>query len=480
MSLLKAAYARLSPGLQRVALEAHGVRQLSRDLLNERLVRFLEPTEYWSANQQKAYVGSRLRVVLSNALRNVPAYSRYSALGSDLQTGRMDPFLALAELPIIKRSSLVEGAARYHSRSLTQRLHFRTHTSGTTGAPLTTRISPGTAVLYDALSWRRTVWAGWRPGDWIARLVGDPVVPLESGYSTPPYRVSLSAKRIYLSAFHLSEASSYDFLEVFRQYKPAFLMAYPSAGAYFARWLEASGVQVPPLKAFLYSSEPLHEHQRGPIARVFGQIIRGFYGNAERVLTASECEVGSYHLSVLDGYVEGQFDPPGDSGGSALVTTLRNSAMPLIRYDIGDSLRVLTGTLCSCGRTLPVLDPIMTKDEDGVKTMDGRYLTGSVLTWCIKDLDGITACQIVQEQKDAITVYCSTMKSDTEAVNATLASRLRKLLGPGMGVTVRIVERVPVTNAGKGRFVVNTLPGLVSAIPASSIPDTGAAQVGRQ
>jgi phenylacetate-CoA ligase len=50
---------------------------------------------------------------------------------------------------------------------------------------------------------------------------------------------------------------------------------------------------------------------------------------------------------------------PGEVG-RVVVTPLNNFAMPLIRYELGDTAEV--GAPCACGRGLPVLTRILDRD----------------------------------------------------------------------------------------------------------------------
>jgi phenylacetate-coenzyme A ligase PaaK-like adenylate-forming protein len=62
-------------------------------------------------------------------------------------------------------------------------------------------------------------------------------------------------------------------------------------------------------------------------------------------------------VEVLD--EEGRPCAPGETG-RVVATSLNNFAMPLIRYETGDTAEV--GAPCPCGRGLPVLTRIMGRD----------------------------------------------------------------------------------------------------------------------
>jgi phenylacetate-CoA ligase len=76
---------------------------------------------------------------------------------------------------------------------------------------------------------------------------------------------------------------------------------------------------------------------------------------------AAACGAGRLHLSwdhfvleVLDEGTQAAVDP--GKLGAAVVTTLTRQAMPLVRFQLGDYVRLLPGLDCSCGRTAPLLE----------------------------------------------------------------------------------------------------------------------------
>ena len=94
-------------------------------------------------------------------------------------------------------------------------------------------------------------------------------------------------------------------------------------------------------KAIITSAETLFDYQRETIEEVFGCPIFDQYGCAEQVVFVSQCEKGNYHIHPEFGFVEFLRD----DGNRAQVgeparlicTGFTNHAMPLIRYDIGDT-----------------------------------------------------------------------------------------------------------------------------------------------
>jgi phenylacetate-CoA ligase len=197
----------------------------------------------------------------------------------------------------------------------------------------------------------------------------------------------------------------------------------------------------------------MHPHQREVLERAFDVPIRGYYGCAERAISATECEAGRYHLNVIDGYLHGQFEPAA-LDGRTLVTSLLNTTMPLVRYEIGDALKVDSQAICACGRRLPLIADVVTKEEDVLVTPSGRRISPSILTWAFKDLPGLEASQIMQTSADEIVASVVVATAEFPAVRDALDERLRRLTFNEFKIEVMRCERLPITAVGKSRFVV--------------------------
>lgn len=456
-SVIHDLYARLPQPLMAIVVNVAGLRTLARKRAWETCLRRLDETERWTPEVQQAYVGERLTHVMRHAIHTVPRYQTMRNTLAKLENASpANVFEVLEEFPIVTREDIRRDPDLFLSNMARRRDLVASKTSGTTGSPLTILVDPETLVLTDALAWRRTLWAGYRQGDWIARLVGDRVVPL---HVREPKRVAVRSRldrRLYLSTYHLSRKTVGLYVDALRTVRPSFVMGYPSA--LFALCSLAGEPLATPEwrpKAVLYSSESLLGHQRETLESAFRAPCRGFYGSAERVFSAAECECGAYHVSLVDGYLEGQFGPCDSLSSGALITTLTNTSMPLIRYAIGDNVRAQGWTGCPCGRTMPTIDPVVTKAEDCVLTPSGRVISPSILTWAFKDVDGLVASQVAQISDSSVEVRLVCDDEHLQSIKGTLEPRLHELLFGEMTLSFVRLSGAPLTSAGKTRFVVD-------------------------
>jgi phenylacetate-CoA ligase len=447
-------YLALSEPGQTAAVNLFGIRNRLRMSAWTRYLSEIEYTETLPREGQVELVAGLLREMLGHVVRTVPRYESMRRLLPDLESGSADVFSLLGEFPVVERAEIAADRRSFTSREPGTRDVVETRTSGTTGTPFTTPMEAATFTRTDALWWRRNVWSGYRRGQWIARLVGDPAVPVESPPTRRPWRVSWIDRRLYLSTFHLSRQTAPSYLDVLERRKPEYIMGYPSSLEILASFCVEAGrrLEWSPL-AVWFSSEPMLGHQRSLIEKVLRAPIRGLYGSAERIISAAECPVGSYHLSLVDGYVEGQFGRV-PAAGSALVTSLMNRVMPFVRYKLGDVVTPRPDALCPCGRTLPVIEPVITKMEDWLETPSGRRISPSAITWSFKDLAGVRRSQVVQVDDGTIVVRVDADESAMGPVREALLDRLGKLFFGEMDIQVVRDENLKMLESGKTKFVV--------------------------
>lgn len=439
---------------QTLAVNAFGVRNLLRKAAWNRYLASIEFTERLPREKQVELVADRLRSILSHAVRTVPRYREHSHLLRDIEHPDSDVFALLTEFPIVERSDVVDDPEAFQSEEPGTGDIVKTITSGTTGSPFTTRMSIDTFTKTDALWWRRNIWSGYRSGDWIARLVGDPIVPISDSSPRKPWRVSWVDRRIYFSTFHLNRDAAMTYVDVLEQRRPDFIMGYPSSLEILSSFCADEGRTLDwTPKAVWFSSEPMLDHQRAIVSRVFGAPIRGLYGCAERLISASQCDSEGYHLSLVDGFAEGQFGilPASDP---ALLTSLMNRVMPFVRYRLGDVLTFKPSTTCPCGRTLPLIEPVITKLQDWLETPTGRRISPSAVSWNFQDLPGVRRSQVAQVDDGTIVVRIDADDEAVAAVSDTIRERLEKLFFGEMDIEIIRTQDIDMMESGKAKFVV--------------------------
>jgi phenylacetate-CoA ligase len=413
-------------------------------------------------DERREFQSQRLREVMKASLAS-PYYRdlyRAQGIGPDDIRSVED----LVQLPLLDKSTVRERGDGLMTRPLPQRHWLHGHTSGTTGSPLGLWYDRETCWQTNAVDQRQKIWAGMTRGDWLGVLLGRVIVPLTQ--RRPPYwRVNHVHRHVWFSSFHMSDENLSLYVSEIRRRGIRFLEGYPSTLYILANYLLRLGDRLP-MQAVLTSSETLHLMQREAIEEAFECRIFDFYGLAERVAFAGECQSHEgLHLAEEFAYVEivdeeGEVVPDG-TRGFLVGTSLHNCAMPMIRYRTSDVTAILTDP-CPCGRTLRRIEPIRTKAEDVVVTPDGRMISPSVLTHPFKPLESVTKSQIIQEEPDRIRVrLVSQPTALPDSERSKLIAALGARLGDDMRIEIEEVDEIPPEPSGKFRWVVSRVPNPV-------------------
>lgn len=414
----------------------------------------LRKTESWRDEDFIRYQNRHLKNIVEYAYKYVPFYHKlYKENGIDIS--KIQTIDDLEKLPIIKKEDIIKYSNSFLS---TKKEKFITrHTSGTTGKPLKARISYNSVVLDKANAYRRDIWARY-DGGWTARFVGD--TPVKDCNDKTLFRKSYTTKRVIFPSYCLSLEKLPYILNTLKKQNIEFIQTYPSTAFILAKFLEMSDTYLP-LKAVLYSSEPMYDFQRELIEERFKTKVFGFYGQAEGVISALECEKREYHLTMVDGVLEivkdGKRISQGEKGFS-VVTSLHNYAMPLIRYALNDYTGYKNKT-CNCDRTSPLIYPIETKLEDFVITPSGKILSPSLLTFPLKDARNVIESQIIQKTIDSIIIKIVPAEGYTNSDELAILNSFKQLLGAEMSIKIEDIKKIYQTKAYKKRFVVNELGG---------------------
>jgi phenylacetate-CoA ligase len=299
---------------------------------------------------------------------------------------------------------------------------------------------------------------GVSPTDLRATFAGRMVQPAES-QQPPLWRYNRAQRQMLFSAYHLSDKTVPYYVEELVRRQPAELIGYPSAIATVAMYISESGLEaaIRP-RVVITNSETLFTWQRQAIEQAFRCPVRDYYGSAEALVFAGECSAGAYHFDPLLGVAEivdaeGHAVGPGEMG-RLVCTTLTNTVMPLVRYEIGDSAVTLEGR-CKCGSAFMAVREFVGRDDDTIITPDGRAV--GRIDHIFKGVVGIQECQVVQEALDLIRLVIVADAAFTRGEEETLRRNLRERLGAKVRVEISHVQQIPRSSAGKFRGVLSRL-----------------------
>jgi len=417
--------------------------------------RWLNRTQWLSAEELLRVQLRLLRQLIRHCYHTVPFYRRIM----DERRICADDIQDLEDIklfPILTKKDVLQAGESIVSTKYPGWFSRQARTGGTTGTPMKIYRDVFSIGNEHAFVRRQWDWAGVRLRDRCAWIIAGRRIADPNRGGVRPYAYDPFMKELTLSVYHLSAETAPRYAEVINRYRVKAIVGISSAVYFLARMCLDLGMKVR-LRAALTTSEILSDHMRSIIAEAFQCPVFDFYGAAERVCYIHACEHGTYHVIPEYGYTEliPQQEPIG--GQHRIVATgFWNFAMPLLRYDTGDSVLVSNKT-CKCGRSFPIVDSIVGRDTDVIRTPSGREYGPTIVARVVKCADNILESQVVQDAVDHISVLYVPGKMFTEKDLEDFKKTLSRYFPSELRVELKGVERIPRTDAGKTKLVVSEI-----------------------
>lgn len=401
-----------------------------------------------SSSFAKSYQTKRLQALRERARRSPYWRNVFDAVGFLSSNG-----LVLDNLPILTREILVER----REELLTCRPSDAdlVYTSGSSGQPVGVYLDKDRSVREWAFITHIWSNAGFRISDRRAVIRGFDL-PSKGGVR---WQYDRGLRELRLSAFDLSSSSLCAYLELIANYRVQFLQGYPSALSALAREAIARGISLPSVRGVLPVSEPLLAFQRRELDEAFSSPIVPFYGQTEKVAIADEIadNPGRYKFNPCYGITEilddgGAPVMPGDRG--RLVSTgLVSFAMPLFRYDTGDSCVLLERPSPENGFQLVVDEISPRRAQEYLVKECGSIVSMAAINLHSPSLAMVREFQFMQELPGKALLKV-VLRDRGTGVDADAAVReMQAKVGAGLELSYAIVPALTGLARGKRRYV---------------------------
>ena len=386
-----------------------------------------------------------LRAFIAYAYGNVPYYRKV------MKDRNLDPrdirtVEDLSKLPILTKETIRENFDSLASLAIRPEDRILLKTGGSTGVPLTFYSTKEADTCTWASMFRARLWQGVVRGFRMAQMPG--IIPEPSQWKR---------SEVFFPAFDISEETFSKVAEKLTDFRPQYVTGYASYLMLLADYLRENGIEnIRPI-AVETQSEMLFPNMRGAIEEAFSCPVFDHYGCKETTIKACECSSHEgYHISIENGILEtaSNGEQVLEESGSILMTDFRNLAMPFIRYEVGDSAS-LSEDLCSCGRSLPLMNSLLGRNDDILVLPKGRMLPGEFFTVIMRDVAGIRQYQVVQHDIYKITIRIVKSQNFREDDQRTLLSNLSGWLGEEVEVNLEYVYDISLTPTGKQKIVVS-------------------------
>lgn len=264
----------------------------------------------------------------------------------------------------------------------------------------------------------------------------------------------------FYSTFHINEQNFDIYWKSLNQFKPEFIVGFPSSVFEICKIAENRGLTLDSkVKVFFPTAETVLSQHRDVIGRVLGCKLVDQYASSEGAPFILECKSGNLHIHPLTGVfevVDADLQP--SDNGELLVTSFTTKGTPLIRYRIGDSIKLSSqDKKCSCGSIFPLVDKIQGRSTDYlVSPTHGKVNLGN-LSNSTKNINGIIKFQAIQNTIETINVLVVANEKFNTSEQLRFKAALTERFGPKTSLTLEVVEDIPNEKSGKFRIIKNNL-----------------------
>lgn len=427
-------------------------------------LRELNASQWKSQQELLSIQWQLLRRVVNKAIREVPYYRQVShSVGWDV--GRKEfTYEDFLKLPTVNkevvRDRLSEFLNPYYQGRIT-----KGSTSGSTGKALILHYCSEHESYSEAARWRAKGWWGIYPGTPHVAFWGrfyngtkDRLTQIIKSYCMNTFLIS---------AFDIRKKTITKIWPRVCRFKPRIIYGYPSAIFALAEYLSRKHISTNNLdiQVVMITAESSSMAQRALIEEVFRCKTANEYGCSETGGFVYECPHGNWHISSDVTFIEfldqnGKPVLPGEKG-EIVLTHLRNSYMPLIRYRVGDIGSPRYGT-CPCGRGLPLMNIELAKESDRIWLKDGEfYMSGDFLyihkVVMEKYPNSILQFRVIQRELDLFDMEVVPGSGSVDKGEEHFKRLIKKQLGEKLKIRLKRVAEIERDPSGKLRYFISAL-----------------------
>jgi len=427
--------------------------------------------DHWKAARITAHQERALQELRRATYAGSEFYRRHHAGLHDAPLDRL-PSVTKADLmdhfdEAVTTADLRLADLENHLRSLTER-------GGDPGTPWKGRwwaaATAGTTGRRGTFVWNRSEWATVlasyaRANDWAGIPAGltRPLKMALVSSRVPTHQsavVGASLRSRLVPALRLDVTAPMDeTVAALNRFQPRILVGYASALKPLAAEQRAGRLHISP-QGVMSASEVLSPHTAAELQAAWGSAPFDVYAATETAGIASPCTYRNRHvyedLLIIETVDQaGNPVPPGTTGAKLLVTVLFSRTLPLIRYEMSDTVR-LGGRGCPCGRSFTLLEDIEGRLEDVLRLPGkaGNVNVHPIVFHHVLDEAGSAGWQVIQEPSGLRVLLAGLAPgASIEGVRAAVVSGLTVAGVVETRVDVHVVEHLERTALGKAPFV---------------------------
>jgi phenylacetate-CoA ligase len=414
--------------------------------------KYLEYRKYYASystlckNGIELEKAKRLEYFLNVATTKSKWYSKFS------------DYKSLNDFPVLNKTDLINYLAEIST--IKEGDAIVSLTGGTTGASM--------KVLYNKeniqerhamLDYFRADY-GYSLGKKCAWFSGKNIVTSKDIRKGVCYRDDYINKIRFFSTFHITEANFNVYWDGLCNFTPEYIVGFPSSVYEICLMAQSKGLKLnKKVTAFFPTAETVLPNHRQVISSVLGCQLVDQYASSEGAPFILECKSGRLHIHPLTGIfevVDESMQPAKE--GEILVTSFTTEGTPLIRYRVGDRIKLAPdGDSCECGSHFPIVESIEGRSSDYILTPShGKVNLGNISN-ATKDVQGIIKFQVIQHKLEEVEVLVLATKQYNQSQQDKFIKALAQRFGEEVYINHNVVNSIPNEKSGKFRIVKNNL-----------------------
>jgi phenylacetate-CoA ligase len=379
----------------------------------------------------------------------------YNNLFKNVNMDKIQGIQDLKKLPIVDKEMLRKNINEVFT--IPSKGSIEGHTGGTTGKSLVVLMKPDDmmkrmAVLdhfksrvgFEHLKMKR------------ATFNGKHIIPPQQKKKVF-WRYNAACKQMIYSSFNITEENMASYVNSLNKFKPQAIDGFFMSICDIANYIERHDIKLEfQTIAIFPTSETLTKLGRELLERVFKCKVYDQYASSEGAPFVTECENQVLHIELATGVFE-KLDEDNDE---ILLTSFTTQGTPLIRYRIGDSMKIDSDSAkCSCGNEAPIVKELQGRKLDYLYTSKGAKINGGNIANLFKNMpNALIRAQTIQNHMNEVRILLEVDKRlYKKEYDELLKNEFEHKFGTESKIVIEHVDEIPREQSGKFRMIKNNV-----------------------
>ena len=408
-----------------------------------RFYSLLFKNEKLSLEEVQVYQLEELKRVVDQAYQHTDFYKKkYDAAG--FHPSQLKSLEDLQLIPKLTRDEVRAYGKNMVDKTFSGKL-YKSVTSGTTAKPLTIYRDKATAQKEWAAICYQWARLGYQPGDGRIEFRG--ILPKKTTF------IHLKHEKVLrVNLIEMDEKNIDSIVAAIIKSDYQYIHGYPGSICKFIKLVINKNGAFPTnfkIKKFLLASENIFDWQIELIREIVkGATVICHYGQAEKVALGAWNDDENYHFIPSYSITE-------IMEHTIIGTSFISDVMPLIRYEVNDTMKLKSVAPIGNKTLYPVVENISGRMEDITYTTEGKSVPPALVTFPFKNLKTIASCKITQIEKAKFTILVQTSVNNElfKKELKELEQKMKIIYGESATFSFSITDKIPLTNNGKFKWV---------------------------